>query len=61
MPRDLFAGIPVSDYTRALPWYEALLGSEPTFLAHATEAVRKVTFRDADGNEISFGGAPADG
>jgi predicted enzyme related to lactoylglutathione lyase len=36
---DLFAGIPVSDYEAALPWYERLLGSEPSFLAHATEAV----------------------
>ena len=112
MPRELFAGIPVSDYARALPWYEALLGGPPTFLAHATEAVwelaehrhlyvveepehaghgrvtmfvddldgeveeiarrgvqpatretygngvRKVTYRDSDGNEVGFGGAP---
>ena len=35
----LFGGIPVSDYRAALPWYERLLGSEPTFLAHETEAV----------------------
>jgi hypothetical protein len=110
---DLFAGIPVSDYEAALPWYERLIGSEPSFLAHATEAVwelaehrflyvdedaenagharhtlfvddldtlvseiagrglepaqretysngvRKITYRDADGNEIGFGGAPA--
>jgi predicted enzyme related to lactoylglutathione lyase len=108
----LFAGIPVSDYAAALPWYERLLGRAPDFLAHATEAVwdlgvdqsvyveqvpehagharitvfvddldaeveaisargvepaqretygngvRKVTYRDADGNEIGFGGAP---
>jgi hypothetical protein len=108
----LFAGIPVSDYQQALPWYERLLGSEPSFLPHDTEAVwelgekyaiyivedpgraghavhtlfaddldtvvvgiaergidpakretysngvRKVTYRDADGNEIGFGGAP---
>ena len=39
MPLDLFAGIPVSDYRRALAWYERLLGSPPTFEAHATEAV----------------------
>jgi hypothetical protein len=32
---DLFAGIPVADYTAALEWYKRLLGSEPTFLAHA--------------------------
>ena len=109
---DLFAGIPVSDYEAALPWYERLLGSEPAFFAHATEAVwelaehrflyidedaehagharhtifvadldalvseiarrgieptqretysngvRKTTYRDVDGNEVGFGGAP---
>jgi predicted enzyme related to lactoylglutathione lyase len=109
---DLFAGIPVSDYARALLWYERLLGSTPTFVASATEAVwelaehrsvvieerpehaghamhtifvndlealveqiarrglepaeretypngvRKATYRDPDGNEIGFGGAP---
>jgi hypothetical protein len=113
MQIDLFAGIPVSDYGAALPWYERLLGSEPSFLAHATEAVwelaehrfvfidedpehagharttvfvdeldalvseiagrgvepaeretysngvRKIIYRDADGNEIGFGGPPA--
>jgi hypothetical protein len=110
---DLFAGIPVSEYTVARPWYERLLGGEPTFLAHETEAVweldehryvyvvedaknaggalitlfvddldarvdaiatrgiepdervtysngvRKTLYRDADGNEIAFGGPPA--
>jgi len=109
---DLFAGISVSDYARALTWYEQLLGSPPSFEAHATEAVwelaehrflyieeqakdaghaqlailvddldarvdriasrglepderetysngvRKVTYRDPDGSEIGFGGAP---
>jgi predicted enzyme related to lactoylglutathione lyase len=39
MSVDLFAGIPVSDYERAVEWYERLLGSEPSFLPHATEAV----------------------
>jgi catechol 2,3-dioxygenase-like lactoylglutathione lyase family enzyme len=112
MTVDLFAGLPVSDYQRALTWYERLLGSEPAFLPNATEAVwelaehrylyieelpgraghalhtvfvddldervasisgrgiepasqetygngvRKVTYRDPDGNEIGFGGAP---
>jgi predicted enzyme related to lactoylglutathione lyase len=110
---DLFAGVCVSDYEAARPWYERLFGSEPTFLAHATEAVwelgerrwlfvvedadragnalhtifvedldavvseigargiepstretysngvRKATYRDADGNEIGFGGPPS--
>jgi catechol 2,3-dioxygenase-like lactoylglutathione lyase family enzyme len=113
MELDLFAGMPVSDYEAAKPWYERLLGSEPTFTAHATEAVwelaehrflfivehadraggalhtvfvddldtlvaeigargiepderetysngvRKAIYRDADGNEIGFGGPPA--
>ena len=108
----LFAGIPVSDYQAARPWYELLLGSEPSMLPHDTEAVwhvgegrsiyivedpgraghavhtlfaedldalvdeiaargiepaeretysngvRKITFRDADGNELGFAGAP---
>jgi hypothetical protein len=36
---DLFAGIPVGDYERALAWYERLLGSGPSFLPNATEAV----------------------
>ena len=109
---DLFAGIPVADYTAARPWYERLLGAPPTFYPHDTEAVwelaehrylyivqqpdhagharhtlfvadfdavvtqiaarglapveqetyatgvRKTTYRDPDGNEIGFGGAP---
>jgi hypothetical protein len=111
MSLDLFAGIRVSDYETARPWYERLLGAEPSFLPHATEAVwelaehrflfiveeaevaggalhtifvgdldalvadiasrgiepddrvtypgkaRKAIYRDADGNEIGFGGA----
>jgi catechol 2,3-dioxygenase-like lactoylglutathione lyase family enzyme len=36
---DLFAGLPVGDYERALAWYERLLGSGPSFLPNATEAV----------------------
>jgi predicted enzyme related to lactoylglutathione lyase len=109
---DLFAGIPVADYAAALSWYQLLLGSEPTFFPHDTEAVwelaehryvyivqqpehagharhtlfvddldalvaqiaergldpveretysngvRKITYRDPDGNEIGLGGAP---
>lgn len=35
----LFAGIPVSDYPRALAWYEKLLGAPPSFFPHDTEAV----------------------
>ena len=112
MALDLFAGVPVSDFDAARAWYERLLGSEPSFYPHETEAVwelaehrslyivedperaghaihtlfvddldarvtaissrgiepaeretysngvRKVTYRDADGNEIGFGGAP---
>lgn len=112
MTVDLFAGIPVSDYERAVAWYTRLLGADPSFLPNATEAVwevtehgymfievradhaghamhtlfvddldarvraiagrgvepaeeetyangvRKTTFRDPDGNEIGFAGAP---
>ena len=35
----LFAGIPVSDFTVALDWYERLLGSAPSAFPHDTEAV----------------------
>ena len=110
---ELFAGNRVTDYERAKEWYVRLLGSEPSFLAHETEAiwqlaehasvyiveheagaggavhaivvddldervaaiaargiepderetyangVRKVIYRDPDGNEIGFGGMPS--
>jgi Glyoxalase-like domain len=36
---DLYAGICVSDFVAARAWYERLLGCEPTFLPHETEAV----------------------
>jgi len=36
---DLFAGNRVSDFETAKAWYERLLGSEPSFLPHDTEAV----------------------
>ena len=39
MHGDLFAGIPVRDYEEALTWYERLLGSKPSLVPHATEAV----------------------
>jgi hypothetical protein len=39
MSIDLFAGTPVRDFQAALPWYERLLGSPPSFLPHETEAV----------------------
>jgi hypothetical protein len=35
----LFAGNRVSDFEAARSWYERLLGREPSFLPHATEAV----------------------
>ena len=38
MPLHLFAGLRVTDFQAARPWYERLLG-EPTFFPHATEAV----------------------
>ena len=36
---DLFAGIPVRDYTAAVAWYGRLLGAPPSFLPNDTEAV----------------------
>lgn len=114
MALELFAGARVREYDAARSWYERLLGKEPAFLPHATEAVwelaenrylfivedrdspggatitvivddldaltaeiasrgiepaeretysngvRKATYRDADGNEIGFGGAPVE-
>ena len=39
MAAELFAGICVGDFDAARPWYERLLGSEPSFLPHETEAV----------------------
>jgi catechol 2,3-dioxygenase-like lactoylglutathione lyase family enzyme len=39
MNRDLFAGVRVSDIAAARPWYERLLGGEPSFLPNAIEAV----------------------
>jgi len=36
---DLFAGVRVADFAAAREWYERLLGAEPSFLPHATEAV----------------------
>jgi catechol 2,3-dioxygenase-like lactoylglutathione lyase family enzyme len=42
MALDLFAGIRVSDYEAAKLWYQRLLGAEPSFLPHATEAVWEI-------------------
>ena len=39
MALHLFAGIRVRDYHAAKSWYERLLGGEPAFIPHATEAV----------------------
>ncbi len=39
MSVDLFAGVSVSDYARALAWYERLFGAPPSFFPHDTEAV----------------------
>lgn len=56
MPLDLFAGISVRDYEAAKAWYVLRLGAEPTVLA--ADGMRKVVYRDPDGNEIGFGGTP---
>jgi hypothetical protein len=34
-------------------------GLEPAQRETYSNGVRKITYRDADGNEIDFGGAPA--
>jgi catechol 2,3-dioxygenase-like lactoylglutathione lyase family enzyme len=39
MAVDLFAGIPVSDYAKALDWYQRLFGSPPALIPNDTEAV----------------------
>lgn len=39
MSVDLFAGVPVSDYPRAVAWYQRLLGAEPAFVPNEREAV----------------------
>jgi catechol 2,3-dioxygenase-like lactoylglutathione lyase family enzyme len=61
MTIDLFAGVRVRDYSAARSWYERLLGREPAFMPHATEAVWElaehrylyiVEDRDAPGGAI---------
>lgn len=42
MTVDLFAGIPVSDYSAAAAWYERLFGAPPSFLPNDIEAVWEV-------------------
>ncbi len=42
---ELFAGIAVSDFPRAVAWYEQLLGEPATFVAHDTEQVWTVAER----------------
>jgi catechol 2,3-dioxygenase-like lactoylglutathione lyase family enzyme len=39
MTVDLFAGIPVRDYSVAAAWYQRFLGAPPAFLPNDTEAV----------------------
>ncbi|HEV2376779.1 MAG TPA: VOC family protein [Streptosporangiaceae bacterium] len=41
----LFAGIPVSDFAKALTWYEMLLGRPPSSFPHDTEAVWELAER----------------
>jgi catechol 2,3-dioxygenase-like lactoylglutathione lyase family enzyme len=45
---ELFAGIAVTDFERAVAWFERLLGEPATFEAHATEQVWTL----ADGRSI---------
>lgn len=74
MTVQLFAGIAVRDHPGALAWYERLFGSPSTYVVSETEAlwevepadretygngVRKVIYRDPEGNELGIGGGPA--
>lgn len=47
MALDLFAGIPVTDYAAARPWYERFFGGQPSFLPNDTEAVWQVAEQSA--------------
>jgi catechol 2,3-dioxygenase-like lactoylglutathione lyase family enzyme len=56
MTLDLFAGNRVSDFETAKAWYVRLLGAEPSFMPHASEAVWELAehrfifiVQDADG------------
>ncbi len=40
--KDLFAGIPVSNYDLSLDWYQRLFGCEPSFFPNEVEAVWQV-------------------
>ncbi len=42
---DLFAGVPVRDYTAAAAWYERFIGGPPSFLPNDTEAVWELADR----------------
>jgi hypothetical protein len=42
MTMDLFADVPVLDYTAAAAWYERFPGTPPSFLPNDTEAVREL-------------------
>jgi catechol 2,3-dioxygenase-like lactoylglutathione lyase family enzyme len=39
MAMDVFAGVAVSDFDRAVAWFERLLGKAPTFRANDTDLV----------------------
>jgi catechol 2,3-dioxygenase-like lactoylglutathione lyase family enzyme len=39
---DLFAGVPVRDYSASTSWYERLFGAPPSFLPNDSEAVWEV-------------------
>jgi predicted enzyme related to lactoylglutathione lyase len=40
--RDLFAGVPVTDYAAAVDWYGRLFGSPPSFIPNEREAVWEI-------------------
>lgn len=42
MAMELFAGIAVTDFARSFAWYRQLIGAEPSFYPHDTEAVWEI-------------------
>jgi predicted enzyme related to lactoylglutathione lyase len=40
---EFFAGLPVTDFERAVPWYERLWGKPPDFFPEEGEAVWQIT------------------
>ena len=51
MTLDFFAGIPVTDYAAALPWYEQFFGGRPSFHLAGLPVEQDQTQRTHRGSE----------